>query len=101
MLISESRALLVCKASCKSSREFGFVFNPFSLCQSSNNANIIAETKYCIDKNQMKKCIFPNQIDSIAFFITTYLVNVACVTAVETQPVSIRLRWKSALSIRS
>lgn len=45
MLISESNVLLVCKASCKSSRELGFIFNPFNLCQSSNNANIIAEIK--------------------------------------------------------
>lgn len=45
MLISESNVLLVCNASSKSSLEFGFVFNPFNLCQSSNNANIIAKSK--------------------------------------------------------
>lgn len=43
MLINESNVLLVCKASCKSSRELGFIFNPLNVCQLSNNANIIAE----------------------------------------------------------
>lgn len=55
MLISESNVLLDCKASCKSSRELGFMFNPLNLCQSSNNASIIAEMEKNKSNNAMNR----------------------------------------------
>lgn len=87
MLINESNVLFDCKASSKSSRESGFILNPLNLCQSSNNANIIAKTK--------NNKVTHHDGSHLMSFKLSNLVDVPCAISVEIPLFSIHPRWKS------